>query len=161
MKTIAFAAALATATAFTAPAMAAGEQAGQPATGNLTEAQTEATTQAGAGQQAGMSGERMEETEIRDIQQALKDAGHDVEVDGQWGDETAQALRDYQEQEGLTPSGELDSETLTALGLDLGTGVTEGGTQAAETPATEPGEEPMPKQKPDEAMQPQGGTSAN
>lgn len=182
MKTITFAAALAAATALTAPAMAAGSDTGKQAagasqqtemqgsgsqaSGNLTQQQTEANTQAGsqsgAGQEtAGMSGERLDEQEVRELQQALKDAGHDIEVDGQWGDGTAQALHDFQEQEGLTASGELDDETLTALGLDLGTGVGAGGTQAAESPVADPGEEPIPMEKPDEATQPQDGTSAN
>lgn len=184
MRKITFAAALAAATALSAPAFAAGSGDAAKAGGTATQTQAQsggsssmstdtgsagasASMQSQGGQAAGMSGENMDQDEIRDLQQALKDAGRDVEVDGVWGDSTAQALRDFQEEEGITASGELDDETLTALGLDLGTGVQDGATQQAETPSgttgTTPGagtagstDEPMPQSKPDDAS---GGTS--
>lgn len=182
MRKITFAAALAAATALSAPAFAAGSDDAAKTSGSATQTQAQSgsasssmssdTGSAGAstamkGQAAGMSGENMDEQEIRDLQQALKDAGQDVEVDGVWGDGTAQALRDFQEEEGITASGELDDETLTALGLDLGTGVQGGSTQQAETPSGSAGStgsttggsgtsEPMPQSKPDDAS---GGTS--
>lgn len=170
MKTITFAAALAAATALTAPTFAAGSgDTAQTGATMQTESQAGASqSQSGAGtaatqdQAAGMSGDNLEQEEVRELQQALKDAGQDVEVDGVWGDNTAEALRKYQEEEGLTPSGELDDRTLTALGLDLGTGISEGGTQTqqAERPDAASGsapsaDEPMPQQKPDDAS---GGT---
>ena len=54
----------------------------------------------------------------REIQQALADAGHYADaVDGVWGDRSEAALKQYQEVEGLQPSGKLDALTLIRLGL--------------------------------------------
>jgi peptidoglycan hydrolase-like protein with peptidoglycan-binding domain len=89
-----------------------------------------------AGQSAAMggamSGDDLGESDVRKIQQARKDAGHDVEVDGDWGDETRQALRDYQEEKNLGQSGDLDRQTIAELGVD----VDARGTQQAENPMT-------------------------
>lgn len=57
-----------------------------------------------------------DQSRVRDLQQSLKDAGHDLTVDGQWGPETEQALRDFQRDEGLDASGRPDGETMAALG---------------------------------------------
>lgn len=57
---------------------------------------------------------------IREIQQALKDRGYDVEPTGVWGPETIEALKKFQEDrniENLSGRGKLDSLTLIALGL--------------------------------------------
>jgi len=129
--TLATAAALALATAFGGPALAEGMKSTQAG------AETSAGTQASAGAAAGLSGENLDSTEVRAIQQALKDAGHDVTVDGQWGDNTAQAVLDYQQANGLQGSGELDPRTIAALGVDLEAA---GGmqTQQAQTPDSKP-----------------------
>ena len=56
--------------------------------------------------------------ETRQIQQALKDKGHDPgEIDGIMGSKTRAALRDFQKANGLQASGTLDGETATALGV--------------------------------------------
>jgi peptidoglycan hydrolase-like protein with peptidoglycan-binding domain len=54
---------------------------------------------------------------IRMIQQALRQRGQEVDVDGQWGERTAAALREFQRMQGLEPRGEPDVYTLSALGL--------------------------------------------
>ena len=55
----------------------------------------------------------------REVQQALKDKGHDPgQVDGVLGPRTQQAIRDFQEANGLPATGRLDAETAAALGVD-------------------------------------------
>lgn len=62
---------------------------------------------------------------IRTVQQSLLDHGVDPgPVDGLIGNKTRQAIRDFQEKEGLHVSGRLDSETQKALGIDVPTRVT-------------------------------------
>jgi peptidoglycan hydrolase-like protein with peptidoglycan-binding domain len=56
--------------------------------------------------------------QVKAVQQALKDKGHDPgDVDGKMGPKTQQALRDYQQKEGLKATGRLDSETASKLGV--------------------------------------------
>jgi peptidoglycan hydrolase-like protein with peptidoglycan-binding domain len=54
---------------------------------------------------------------IRHAQQVLKDKGYyKADVDGKYGPETRAALEKYQQDENLTVSGRLDSDTATRLG---------------------------------------------
>jgi len=56
--------------------------------------------------------------QVKAVQQALKDKGHDPgEVDGKMGPKTQAALRDYQQKEGLKTTGRVDSETASKLGV--------------------------------------------
>jgi len=56
--------------------------------------------------------------ETRAAQEALKTKGFDPgPVDGKLGPRTADALRDFQKQEGLQQTGRLDGETRTKLGV--------------------------------------------
>jgi peptidoglycan hydrolase-like protein with peptidoglycan-binding domain len=60
---------------------------------------------------------------IKQVQQKLKQQGHEVgAVDGMWGPKTQAALREFQQQQGMQASGELDQETLAALGVQAGSG---------------------------------------
>lgn len=87
------------------------QAAGMPdTTGAAGSSQMQTETQANA---AGVAG--WEQGQVRDLQQSLKDAGHDLTVDGQWGPATEQALRDFQRDQGLDTSGRPDSETMAAL----------------------------------------------
>jgi phage tail tape-measure protein len=55
---------------------------------------------------------------VRDTQLALNSRGYDAgTVDGLWGPNTKAALRRFQTDRGLAPTGELDDETRTALGV--------------------------------------------
>lgn len=56
---------------------------------------------------------------IRQIQEALSERGHDVQADGQWNQQTADAVREFQREEGLDPSGDLTMSTVRALGVDI------------------------------------------
>lgn len=67
---------------------------------------------------------------VRNIQRTLSQRGYDAgPADGVYGESTQQALRNFQRDQRLTGSGQLDSQTLAALGV-----VTEG-TRAATGPA--------------------------
>ncbi len=55
--------------------------------------------------------------QIRQLQQSLNDNGFDAgKVDGVFGPSTRAALRQFQSKAGLQPTGELDAQTLTAVG---------------------------------------------
>jgi peptidoglycan hydrolase-like protein with peptidoglycan-binding domain len=60
----------------------------------------------------GMSPDR-----VKEIQSALDQKGQHVTVDGKWGKQTASALRKFQQENGLKPTGRLDPETAQKLGL--------------------------------------------
>lgn len=55
-------------------------------------------------------------SDVRQAQQALARAGYDPgPVDGLMGPQTAEALRDFQERQGIQPTGRLDGRTRQAL----------------------------------------------
>jgi peptidoglycan hydrolase-like protein with peptidoglycan-binding domain len=58
---------------------------------------------------------------VRQIQQALNQGGYDVgEVDGNWGQQTQEAVRNFQQAQGLEPTGQPNLRTLSALGINVG-----------------------------------------
>jgi peptidoglycan hydrolase-like protein with peptidoglycan-binding domain len=66
--------------------------------------------------------------QVKAVQQALKDKGHDPgAVDGKMGPKTQAALRDFQSKEGLTASGRLDADTMAKLGVQAKAGAAAGG----------------------------------
>ena len=77
------------------------------------------------GSASGMSGENANSPmaatkspeEVQKVQSALNQKGEKVKVDGIWGPQTAEAVRDFQKKNGLQPSGELDSQTLQKLNV--------------------------------------------
>jgi len=55
---------------------------------------------------------------VRMAQQALNDRGYNAgSADGVWGPDTANAVRRFQQAQGLPDSGTLDTQTLSALGV--------------------------------------------
>ena len=55
---------------------------------------------------------------VRSVQQSLNQKGYDAgAVDGRWGSNTESAVRQFQEANGLAPTGSLDPQTLSALGV--------------------------------------------
>jgi hypothetical protein len=59
---------------------------------------------------------RRSDPAVRDAQQALRDRGHDPgPIDGLMGPRTSAAIRDFQQQENLTVTGQLDAETRARL----------------------------------------------
>jgi len=68
------------------------------------------------GNQTGRQSESAEQ--IKAVQQALKQKGHDPgAINGVMGPQTLQALRSFQQSNGLKPTGVLDSETVQKLGI--------------------------------------------
>ena len=55
--------------------------------------------------------------QVMQLQRALVANGENVRVDGVMGPETVTALRDYQQQHGLQPTGQMDAQTRTSLNL--------------------------------------------
>lgn len=59
--------------------------------------------------------------DVKKVQQALKDKGQDPgAIDGILGPKTKEALRAFQQQQGLSATGTLDNQTKEALGLEQG-----------------------------------------
>ena len=103
---------IAGATAVSFSAIAADEQKSQ----QQPQAQSGQTEQSKSGsQQASQSQET-----VKQVQQKLSEAGHEVQPDGIMGPKTQAALKEFQEQKGLQASGELDQQTLAALGVSEG-----------------------------------------
>lgn len=73
------------------------------------------TTSAQFGNGSG-SAINLSSTEIREVQTELSRAGFSVEVDGVMGPRTRDALMAFQRQKGFQATGEIDSETMSALG---------------------------------------------
>lgn len=67
-----------------------------------------------------ISPQQLSSTQVRQIQQALEARGHSaVRVNGEWGPDTAAALRDFQRSQNMnSQAGALDLPTIMALGLD-------------------------------------------
>jgi hypothetical protein len=54
---------------------------------------------------------------VQSVQRALNDLGYRVTVDGVWGPQSREALRDFQYNNGLEATGRIDRATLDRLGL--------------------------------------------
>jgi peptidoglycan hydrolase-like protein with peptidoglycan-binding domain len=103
---------IAGATAVSFSAIAADEQKSE----QQPRAQSEQSQQGQSGaQQASQSPEM-----IKQVQEKLSQAGHEVQADGIMGPKTQAALKEFQEQKGLQASGQLDQQTLAALGVSEG-----------------------------------------
>lgn len=103
---------IASATAVSFSAIAADEQKSE----QQPRAQSEQTQQTQSGsQQASQSQET-----VKQVQQKLSEAGHEVQADGIMGPKTQAALKEFQEKKGLQASGQLDQQTLAALGVSEG-----------------------------------------
>ncbi|HEY3303159.1 MAG TPA: peptidoglycan-binding domain-containing protein [Candidatus Binatia bacterium] len=88
--------------------------------------QSQTGVQAQSGNEQGASGmSRSGATagneEIKKVQQALKDKGQDPgAIDGVMGPKTKDALKAFQEKQGLKATGTLDEQTKKALGIEQG-----------------------------------------
>ena len=62
----------------------------------------------------------MSADEVRQAQQKLKDDGdYTGQVDGKMGPKTAQALKKFQQSNGLPQTGHLDQQTASKLGISM------------------------------------------
>ena len=71
-----------------------------------------------AGERRSIPFNKLSETQIRDLQQALIQKGHNVEADGKWGPRTQSALRNFNRSQNIEGDRELSLQTVSALGLD-------------------------------------------
>jgi peptidoglycan hydrolase-like protein with peptidoglycan-binding domain len=87
----------------------------------------------------------------RDIQQALVEKGYlKSEPNGVWDTQSSDALRQFQTDQKLSPTGKISSASL--IGLGLGPKTTAGQPNAAPAPATNP---PAPAVNPEATPHPQ------
>jgi len=95
------------------------------------------------GQQHSSAGASADPETVRQAQQRLMSEGFDPgAVDGTLGEQTRQGLKNFQESKGLEPSGQLDPQTIAALGLDRSSAATGGSSPDAAQPAPERAAEP-------------------
>jgi peptidoglycan hydrolase-like protein with peptidoglycan-binding domain len=111
MKKIMLAAVAAAALSFPALAQHAGQAQGQP--GSASAQQSDSS----GGQK--MSPRNLSSNQVEQIQQSLDDKGFKSgQVDGKWGPHTMSALKDFQKSQNISSMGNLDSQTIAALGLN-------------------------------------------
>ena len=90
------------------------------------------------GQQHSTSGASADPATVRQAQEKLMSEGiNPGAVDGRLGPQTRQGLQEFQRSNGLEATGQLDAETVAALGLDGGSAATGGTSPGAPTPAPE------------------------
>jgi peptidoglycan hydrolase-like protein with peptidoglycan-binding domain len=78
------------------------------------------------------TGKRGGSANIKDVQQALKDKGHDPgPVDGAMGARTREALKSFQSASNLKPTGTLDAETAEKLGVQSSSSTSSGRSSTA------------------------------
>jgi N-acetylmuramoyl-L-alanine amidase len=80
-----------------------------------------------------MNPHSLSQDQIKSVQGKLQQDGYYKEgkVDGTWGPETHQALQKFQQDHKLNANGELDQQTLAALGIQGGSWSTAGGNGSA------------------------------
>ena len=100
--------------------------------------------------------------QVKAIQQALKEQGHDPgEIDGIMGPKTQAALRDYQQKQGLKATGRLDSETSAKLGVEAKTSAAPSGSSSpAASPSTSAPASSDTKSKADTSMKSDSGSKS-
>jgi len=76
----------------------------------------------------------VEQSTIKQAQEKLSTKGHDVSADGVLGPKTQAAVKEFQEKEGIQASGQLDQETLAALGVSEGSAGTGASSPSSESP---------------------------
>ena len=63
----------------------------------------------------------LNQEEIRQAQQALNQKGFNVSPDGLMGPKTENAIKEFQQKQGLNATGKLDDQSLAALGVSAST----------------------------------------
>lgn len=94
------------------------EQKSQPAVKQSGQQTT--SRQQGDGPGMSYDAQSLDERQIRQIQQALNKKGfHAGNADGTWGEETRQAVRNFQKAQDIKQTGQLDERTVSALGVQF------------------------------------------
>lgn len=111
-------------------ALAAGSALARGMEGQSSEIRDQPYQQQGMQQDRMRSGQQaMDRDTVRQVQQKLQDQGYKVgQIDGQMGPNTKQALRQFQKDQGLQGAGQINQQTMAALGVEAG------GMQQAQTP---------------------------
>jgi peptidoglycan hydrolase-like protein with peptidoglycan-binding domain len=97
---------------------------------------------AGGGSAHQASAPGVEQSTIKQAQEKLSSQGLDVTADGVLGPKTQAAVKEFQTKEGIQASGQLDQETLAALGVNeesAGSGST---SSPSSSPSAAPSGEP-------------------
>jgi peptidoglycan hydrolase-like protein with peptidoglycan-binding domain len=93
-------------------------QGGNVQSENADQQEQSQTTQSNSGDRNKIASVNLDRSQIEQVQRALDQKGFNVgHVDGIVGNETEGALRSFQQKQGLQASGQIDQETLAALGL--------------------------------------------
>lgn len=94
---------------------------------------------AGGGQQSS-AGASTDSAMVRQAQERLASEGFDPgALDGKLGQQTQQSLQQFQQAKGIEPSGQLDPQTVAALGIDSDSSAAAGGSSSDEaSPQTAP-----------------------
>ena len=88
------------------------------------------------GQQHSSAGASADPATVRQAQERLVSEGFNPgALDGRLGPQTQQGLKEFQQSQGLEPSGRLDAQTIAALGLDSGSAAAGGTSPDTPTPA--------------------------
>jgi hypothetical protein len=71
------------------------------------------------GMNGGSQAQQLSQSTLEDVQQQLQHQGfyRNGKIDGRWGPETHQAVLSFQHSKGLQATGQLDQQTLDALGV--------------------------------------------
>ena len=114
MKRILLASAACLAMSLPAMAQTSGSQTNPPA-----QTQNQPQNQA-ANQQQTIQPSSLSKSQVRELQMSLNKAGFDAKsVDGIWGPATREAIQNFQKDKDLPGKGELNQQTLAALGVNL------------------------------------------
>lgn len=92
----------------------------QPAQSQPGQEQAKSQSARQAGAQGGQQHAQAQSPEVvKQAQQALKQKGIDAgPVDGQWGPLTQQGVKQFQQQNQIQATGQLDQQTLASLGIE-------------------------------------------
>jgi len=102
--------------AFTGTAYAQQQQDSQQ--GSQQDSQAQNSTEQRSLEQGVESEAAVDEATILQAQRKLQDAGYDVgPINGKWEEKSQDALRKFQQAQGMDATGELDQQTLSALGV--------------------------------------------
>jgi peptidoglycan hydrolase-like protein with peptidoglycan-binding domain len=124
---------------FSAATFAGGNKASQPqAQSDQPTQQSSASSQSSPSSQQGSPQQASQDSEtVKQAQQKLSEKGHDAgPTDGMIGPKTQAALKEFQQKQGMQPSGQLDSQTLAALDIDSGSASTGSSSSGSSSPSS-------------------------
>jgi peptidoglycan hydrolase-like protein with peptidoglycan-binding domain len=131
--------------------------------GGMEQGGTTGMEHGAAGSQQSVAGVQMNSSQIKEMQKLLSEKGYNPgAADGVMGSQTKDALKNFQQSQGIAATGEPDEETLRALAPDtptqekLGLSPEFGGEQQQNQMQQQPMEQPNQPQK-EEQTQPRDG----